>query len=392
MRTERGESLESQDTKQHCQAQKHFSSPSRWTSRDGNVSLFREVPARKIRIDPEWPEITSHYAVEIDCALPPGGGRVRRVAVGPRGEDLSVELPVKVKPEVTPKVNRKKTIAVCVKPVTGRVDVEKLVEWFELFRLIGMEDFIIYDADVMGRARFVFDYYVTLGVLRLVSFPFILALLDHIDGPKMRGVDRYGVYQQSFLVAMQDCFYRYRHRFEYLLFVDLDEVLLPSADVSIQTLARSVHRENPDAAAFMFLTAWHFEELSHNSTSSHNTTASDSSPRNAPYMLSHPWATHPMDVQPKSIVYPPHTVTVNFHGAHDVPDVKHANVRIAVSRDTGYIHHFRGTCVAKFDEKACRKMTSWARLDEALLRYGEKVRQRMRTALDVLQMNDRLKY
>ena len=40
------------------------------------------------------------------------------------------------------------------------------------------------------------------------------------------------------------------------------------------------------------------------------------------------YATIPLDVQPKSIVFPPHTVTVNFHGAHDVPDVKYGNVRI----------------------------------------------------------------
>ena len=178
------------------------------------------------------------------------------IDIGPYGQEYRIQIPVNYYKE-----GPKKTIAVCVKPVRGKLEVSKLVEWFEMFRVVGIEDFIIYDTDVMGSTKFVFDFYVRQGILDLIAFPFIMALLDHVDGPHMRPVDRYGVYQQSFLVAMQDCFYRYQHQFEYLLFVDLDEILLPNSDISVQHLAHLVHKQYPNAAAFMFLTAWHFEEI-----------------------------------------------------------------------------------------------------------------------------------
>lgn len=338
-------------------------------------------------MDDAWPNITTHYAVEIDCPLPDGTAP-ETVDIGPRGQDFRIQLPVNYYQS-----QPKKTVAVCVKPVTGRIDVGKLVEWFELLRLTGVEDFVIYDADVAGTAKFVFEYYVSIGVLRAVSFPFIAALLDHVDGPHMRGVDRYGVYQQSFLVAMQDCFYRFQHKYEYLLFLDLDEVLLPSQNTSIQTLVHTMEQLYPDAAAFMFLTAWHFEELSPTIQESpeYKSFAVNLSLVNhcktCLYMQKNAYATFPQDIQPKSIVYPPHTVTVNFHGAHDVPDVKFGNVRILEYDKYGYIHHFRGPCLSKFDPVACRKMQSRNRLDESVIRYRDAVVSSVRRTMDALQLH-----
>ena len=386
--------------------------------------ISKEIRARKIRVDTGWPSITTHYATEIDCQMPKDTF-VDIIDIGPYDQEYRIQVPVSYYKE-----GPKKTIAVCVKPVTGKLEVSKLVEWFEMFRLVGIEDFIIYDADVIGNTKFVFDFYVRLGILDLIAFPFIMALLDHVDGPHMRPVDRYGVYQQSFLVAMQDCFYRYQHHFEYLLFVDLDEILVPSSDISVQHLAHLVHEKYPDAAAFMFLTAWHFEEINvqkqkdselqtadqyrkyskvtallrHSNTGARFWSQGSESrssikdltllqegktvPHRKPttYMQKHSYATIPLDIQPKSIVYPPHTVTVNFHGAHDVPDIKHGNVRIIDYDKYGYIHHFRGTCLSKFDERACEKLQAKARLDEAVVRYRDRVANRVEEMLGILQM------
>ena len=351
---------------------------------------MREVRARKIRVDNGWPNITSHYATEIDCQVPQGIF-VDVIDVGPYGQEYRIQVPVNYYKE-----QQKKTIAVCVKPVTGKLDVSKLVEWFEMFRLAGIDNFIIYDTDVMGNAKFVFDFYEQMGILDLVPFPFVMALLDHVDGPQMRPVDRYGVYQQSFLVAMQDCFYKYQHHYEYLLFIDLDEVLLPTSDISIPHLARTVHEQFPEAAAFMFLTAWHFDDMNAEIEDKHgsqqlslrhsDTGASVFRNRQSTYMQKHSRATLPLDIQPKSIVYPPHTVTVNFHGAHDVPDIRHGNVRILNYDKYGYIHHFRGPCMSKFDKKACEKLKANTRVDGNIVRYRDQISGKVQGILQLLQM------
>ncbi len=345
----------------------------KWKSTEGSVDVLKQIKARKVLVDSGWPNITSHYATEIDCVLP-AGTKLNEITVSPAEFEHSLTIPIDNYEYTGPK----KSIAVCVKPVTGHIQVPRLVEWFELFQLVGVKDFIIYDLSVMGTARFVFDHYISLGLLKLRAFPFTFALLDHVDGPKMSGPERYGVYQQTYLLAMEDCLYRYQHMYEYLIYVDLDEVMLPKENISIYELAKIMQGLHPQAAAAMFLTAWHFEDFPEQAQN-------EQVPSNL-YMQRNAHATIPQNIQPKSIIFTQHTLTVNFHGVKDVPDARHGNIRIWDYDKYGYIHHFRGRCIPKFGKEMCQNIMLEHRQDSVLIRYRDTLQKRVQHVMDILQM------
>ena len=62
-------------------------------------------------------------------------------------------------------------LAVCAKIVYGhRLNVEKLVEWFEAQKLLGVDRVQLFDLTVNGTVRRVLQYYVDTGLLTLLPY------------------------------------------------------------------------------------------------------------------------------------------------------------------------------------------------------------------------------
>jgi hypothetical protein len=66
--------------------------------------------------------------------------------------------------------NRNKTIAVCSKLAYGSLDAERLIEWFEVHRLFGVDKVFTYLYKLNSAAKKVFDYYENLGMAETYEF------------------------------------------------------------------------------------------------------------------------------------------------------------------------------------------------------------------------------
>lgn len=346
----------------------------RWRFKHGGTP-DHVVNARKYHTFSKWPRSTIFYAFNFDCHFKVTIGLPGKVSdielVSDKGYRL--ELPV----EETIRLESKRELAVCTKPVSGKLNAIRFVEWIEIQRLAGIEHFIIYLGDVSGQANWVLEYYQQLGVLTVVSFPFYLGVLRQVEPPTINSKQRYGVVQQLHLVAMQDCLYRFRGAYRYLQFLDIDEVMLPVKQTqSWPVVMQDLAKHYPNAAGFLFNTAWHLEELG---------SVNDSTTPGYMYMLRYPRASVPSMQQPKSVIVTSRAVSVNYHSVLDVMAKQYGNQPVSWEK-YGYVHHFRGKCTEKLSEADCKKMMADTRLDPVIIRYQDSLDQRVHTVKDFLQL------
>ncbi|XP_034670105.1 uncharacterized protein LOC117902678 [Drosophila subobscura] len=104
---------------------------------------------------------------------------------------------------------------------------ERLIEWFELQRLLGATRVYAYMYDVHPSVQRVLDYYQRTGYLELRP----LTLANGM--PRLRHYQHMLLQQRRLvkrlneLIPYNDCFYRNMYRHDYLLNVDVDEVIMP---------------------------------------------------------------------------------------------------------------------------------------------------------------------
>lgn len=121
------------------------------------------------------------------------------------------------------------SFGVCVKGFDfPYVDLsERLIEWFELQRLLGASRIYAYMYDVHPSVQRVLDYYQRSGFLELRPLTMAngmprLRHYQHMLLQKRRLIKRLNE-----LIPYNDCFYRNMYRHDYLLNVDIDEVVMP---------------------------------------------------------------------------------------------------------------------------------------------------------------------
>ncbi|KAH8366679.1 hypothetical protein KR084_011769 [Drosophila pseudotakahashii] len=104
---------------------------------------------------------------------------------------------------------------------------ERLIEWFELQRILGASRIYAYMYDVHPAVQRVLDYYQRTGYLELRP----LTLANGI--PRLRHYQHMLLQQRkqekrlNELIPYNDCFYRNLYRHDYLVNVDVDEVIMP---------------------------------------------------------------------------------------------------------------------------------------------------------------------
>ncbi|KAH8419778.1 hypothetical protein KR009_002466 [Drosophila setifemur] len=107
---------------------------------------------------------------------------------------------------------------------------ERLIEWFELQRILGASRVYAYMYDVHPAVQRVLDYYQRIGFLELRP----LTLANGM--PRLRHYQHMMLQQRKLekrlneLIPYNDCFYRNLYRHDYLVNVDVDEVILPLGD------------------------------------------------------------------------------------------------------------------------------------------------------------------
>ena len=125
-------------------------------------------------------------------------------------------------------------LAVCVKPIYGTwPDVVSLVEFFEFYRLLGADHFVLYNAtDEQNVAKVLAHYQRHEGLMTVVKWG--LERVGLRSGTNIR--------TQALFTALNDCALRIRGRFGLGAAVDLDEFIIPQEDgtLQVQKLSRDI--------------------------------------------------------------------------------------------------------------------------------------------------------
>jgi hypothetical protein len=349
----------------------------RWWSGSGPGSsgkdVLHQVPAKRFWIDTSWPHWSSHFACEYACTVPDS---FHEPTIQLTSDDQTFSFKVEI--EYVPEASSRKKLAVCLKPQTNSQLPKRLVEWFEMLQAVGINDVIGYTTDVTGSGRYVFQYYEEQGVLTTVPFPYLITVLLRLEQrfPKMSGGDRFALYQQVYLIAMHDCLYRFRKAFDYILFLDIDEMITPSdAAETVQDVLDRALDQFPFAAGFLFLTSWHWEDFGAVESEDYL------------YMQTFSKGTVPMDKGSRSIISTYRAITVNFQEVLDVPKSEFTS-EVMAWKDYAYIHHFRGKCQDMFREEICNGMLpEGEKGDKTITRLKDDVEDSVRYVLEQLQLN-----
>ena len=131
--------------------------------------------------------------------------------------------------------------AICVPPLYGKVDANKLAEFIELSQLLGAQRIVFYDYQVPTDAAAVLEHYQNKGVVDVIPwyYPYQLEKASWYHGQMM---------------AIQDCLYRNMPSAEYLAFNDLDEFVVPRVHPNWAVMMEAMF--SPDQCAFQFSSAF----------------------------------------------------------------------------------------------------------------------------------------
>lgn len=118
-------------------------------------------------------------------------------------------------------------LAVCVKPLHYDYNrVLQLVEFIELYRLLGATHVTLYNDTVGNEADCALKYYKNKGLVTILPWH----RLDMISQREIR--------TEGLFAALNDCLYRSMYKYEYVALVDLDEFIIPRHNDTIVDLIR----------------------------------------------------------------------------------------------------------------------------------------------------------
>lgn len=151
----------------------------------------------------------------------------------------------------TPEKDPKRGIAVCVKGLDFPEDISaRLVEWLELQFLLGADTVFFYIFQVHPKVDLILRYY---RRFRRVQFERIQ--LPGLDEPHIPAKRRQYLANNTWqkrrheLVPYNDCYYRHIPTHEFVLLVDIDEVILPRRHSTWQELLNDIVSTKPKMLA-----------------------------------------------------------------------------------------------------------------------------------------------
>ena len=287
------------------------------------------VRMRRYIIFPEWPNMDSKsHAYSYECNVTGYHVNMDPIEIYPYGQKYAVKIPIQIV-----RTRKAEDFALCLKGTFGLLNPIRLVEWIEFNRYLGVEKFIIYDMAIQGVARRVLKYYQLAGLVEVVPyrFPLVMQMLSREFWGE-NNIPEKEILEQSYLVGLNDCVYRYRHVHKFILVIDLDEVVTPTNITdSLFKMAVRAAEEYPNMQAVSFKSMIHAQEYGFNWTGT----------KSKLFMQNYLLRTELTRIQPKSLFYSKNILAVNWHA----PVQKHIDglefyIMLNQTR-YGALHHFR---------------------------------------------------
>lgn len=168
-----------------------------------------------------------HMAHQFACPVPDIGHHASHVTLTSSScsSDIRDYLPVHYPPRVPG------GLAVCAKIAhSGGRDPEKVIEWFELQRILGVDKVLVFNLENSESLNRVFRYYQEIGVLDLQPY-------ELPGDPANRTLMERNKHTEQFhhdeSMAVLECRQR-MSGYTYVMSHDLDEYIIPRRDISLK--------------------------------------------------------------------------------------------------------------------------------------------------------------
>nr|KAI8734384.1 hypothetical protein BgiMline_027698 [Biomphalaria glabrata] len=243
-------------------------------------------------------------------------------------DSINDYLPVTY-PNVSPR-----GLALCAKVARSPdLNVQKLAEWFEVQRHLGVDKIVVYNLGVDNAIGAIFRYYQNLGLLELLAY--------ELPGePRSRNLNevfkRTRQFVQDESVPVLDCKLR-MSGYDFVLSHDLDEMVIPRENIPLKRLLKESLATYPNAAGFYLYTSFFLLDW----------TATN--PKQKLIVKAYRTSTVPRWEAIKFVFIPERTRTILTHEIFPRPKYDTA----ILSPDDVILHHYRkcprdtwGTCTA----------------------------------------------
>ncbi|KAK7497910.1 hypothetical protein BaRGS_00010781, partial [Batillaria attramentaria] len=175
-------------------------------------------------------------------------GRYQYVSFAEKSCDVNMTVAREI---VVPKDGKHK-VAVCIKVVYGDPDPERLVEWLEFSRLVGVDvvQMFYHSVNISRRGLDVLQYYNSTGFVSL--YPLTIAVKKGHPQRWFQAAEPQAFMDAS--VPLNDCVHRL-YRYDFVIVMDLDELLLPSPPYkTVAEVFQMAATKFPKAATFYIFT------------------------------------------------------------------------------------------------------------------------------------------
>lgn len=131
---------------------------------------------------------------------------------------------------------QKKTFTVCVKDINFHHDVsQNIIEWIETNTLLGVDVIDMYIDEINKETKSILQYYRDKGYVRLFKVP-----IKHKPDRSLWQRRR------DHIITYNDCLYRNIQESEYIIPLDIDEVVLPKTAKTLSELLKRLYKQGWD--------------------------------------------------------------------------------------------------------------------------------------------------
>ena len=241
------------------------------------------------------------------------------------------------------KKEKQKYFGICIPPLFGSFPMTKLIQFFELSQILGASHFHFYLQNVSSSVHFILNYYAKLNLVSMTQWE----LPSIVTGDS--------IWYHGQLLAIQDCLYKNMASFKYLLFLDLDELIIPRNAYNWADMIGLIKNKTEDAVGFSFKSAffdpWQMPESS----------------QQLSYLQLLERSKAVSNVRTKVMIEPDKVFEMGIH--HLSKPITENLTVIEVSPDVAIIHHYR-SCNIKYEPTMqCKRKIR----DAIILKYSKQL-------------------